>query len=461
MLTVALVIYGLAVIWRFGFRRFIVVTQELPEEFTLVPFLLFPTILVGLSVLVLIMEPVHIAFTSYDGVVAAWRARRPLIVGLSATSGFLVGLTGTAGIIRAAVAVSLPSAAYTVLAWAAYFLLARLVAPGDLSLQQELARFAAPIMSLITAFPVLAFAASLGASHVGRLILKHALPLHPAGSSQGFSFRVGGVSGTVRVSRARETREAVQKGNVLEEINSVRRPELEANDHTVQERRAGWSGSYRSSDRARKGPAGREMHPSDRTRLRFATRLRSLGLARILFLTFGLWLLLSGTTELLVPRARFVDSAPVPGVTVAAPPSSVRITFDRELHPSSGVVVRKSKPGNVTRVDRGMTLDPDDAGRRTLVVSLKPDVPEGLYTVEWHARTAALYFTSRGTEGTFYFGVRVPVPTHLTAREWDEGSLDPETGGDARLYQLFAGAMCLLLGLIWPWVRQLSTAPPD
>jgi methionine-rich copper-binding protein CopC len=365
-------------------------------------------------------------------------------------------LTGTTGIIRAAVAVSLPSAAYTVLTWAAYFLLASLITPGDVSLQEDLARFAVPIMRLVTAFPVLAFAASLGASHVGRRILKHAVPL-PVGDSQGFSFRVGGISGTVQVGR--ETKEAAQDGNALGGINSVRWTQL-ANDRTVQERRAGWSGSYRSSDRSRapsEGPAGSEMHPFDPTRLQFATRVRSLGLARILFLTFGLWLLLSGTTELLVPRARFLDSTPAPGVTVAAAPASVKITFDRELHPSSGVLVWKSDRRNVARVDRGLALEPHDAGRQTLVASLEPDVPEGLYRVEWHARTAALYFTAWGTQGTFYFGVRVPVPTHLTAREWDEGSLDPETGGDARLYELSAGAICVLLGLVWPWIRRLSS----
>jgi methionine-rich copper-binding protein CopC len=454
MFVVALVIYGLAVIWHVGLRRVIVVTQELPGQSAPAPYLSFAAFLVGLSVLVVIMEPVHIAFTGYDGVVAAWRAGLPLIVGFSATSGFLFGLTGTAGIIRAALAVSLPSAAYAALAWAAYFLLTSLVPTDDLALREELARFAVPIMSLVTAFPMIAFAASVAASHPARLILKHA-PVRSAGSSQGFSFRVGGVSGTVRVSRVRETTEAVQHGDPLEEISSMRRSELEVDDRTVPEQRL--SDSYRISYRApvrRESPARSRHAPR---RLQFATRLRSLGLARILLLALGLWLLLSASTEFLVPRARFVDSIPVPGLTVAVPPSSVRITFDRELHPSSGVLVWKSDRRNVARVDRGLALEPHDAGRQTLVASLEPDVPEGLYRVEWRARTAALYFTPWGTQGTFYFGVRVPVPTHLTAREWDEGSLEPATGGDARLYELFAGAICLLVGLVWPWIRRLST----
>jgi hypothetical protein len=118
------------------------------------------------------------------------------------------------------------------------------------------------------------------------------------------------------------------------------------------------------------------------------------------------------------------------------------------LHPSSHVLVWRTEPGHTTRVDDAERIDADAAAHGRLVVPLRPGLPDGLYEVEWHVRTPLLYFTPWGTKGRFYFGVGLPVPRHLAARQWDEGSIRPKTHIDARVFLLLAGPICLGAGVV-------------
>jgi methionine-rich copper-binding protein CopC len=167
---------------------------------------------------------------------------------------------------------------------------------------------------------------------------------------------------------------------------------------------------------------------------------------------FGLGLLIVTfvIAQFVVPRPHFVRSEPAPSMTVTVAPSSLRITFDRELHPGSYAGVSPQS------AQSGWGLDSEDPGRRTLLVWLESKLEHGLYSVRWRARTPAFNFAPFGTEGTFHFGVGVPVPSHLTARQWDEGSRLPEgsTSIDARFFGLFVGLVFLVLGRARRWMQR-------
>lgn len=177
MLVVALVIYGLAGVWRLGLRRVVLVTSAPPMGPGIaLPFLSLAAFLVGLSVLMLIMEPVHFRDdVRYEDVVAAWRASLLFVAGLTAAGGFLSGLLGTSAV-QPALAMGLPPAVYGAFAWAAYGLLTSFVPPDDPLLGEELSRYAKPVMTLVTSFPLVAFGASLLAGRVGRALRERVLP---------------------------------------------------------------------------------------------------------------------------------------------------------------------------------------------------------------------------------------------------------------------------------------------
>ncbi|HXW05962.1 MAG TPA: copper resistance protein CopC [Vicinamibacterales bacterium] len=185
----------------------------------------------------------------------------------------------------------------------------------------------------------------------------------------------------------------------------------------------------------------------------FRARARGWTIGRVLLAGFGAFMVLLGLAELLIARARFIEAEPAPGATLAAPPSRVQIRFDRALHRSSYATVSiVTEPGTIQPAPITRRLDLDDPARRTLEILLEAPPPRGLYSVRWHARTPALYFTPWSREGRFYFGVGVRVPPHLTSgEEWDEGSLNPGTGTDARTFVIVSGLICLTLGALLSW----------
>ncbi len=88
-------------------------------------------------------------------------------------------------------------------------------------------------------------------------------------------------------------------------------------------------------------------------------------------------------------HAELVSSTPAAGSTVNAAPSKVVAAFSEELKAEGSLLKVTDSKGAV--VDNGdTTLDRSDAERKTLVVTLKANLPADTYTVNW---------TSASTDG--------------------------------------------------------------
>lgn len=110
----------------------------------------------------------------------------------------------------------------------------------------------------------------------------------------------------------------------------------------------------------------------------------------------GLALVLSGGGEA-GAHALPDHAVPAAGSTVTAPPTEVRIRFNRKLDPAYGTVrVVDTSGRQVDKADGSV----DAADRKLLKVSLSPLEP-GVYKVIWRART----IDGHMTEGDFTFRV--------------------------------------------------------
>lgn len=80
-----------------------------------------------------------------------------------------------------------------------------------------------------------------------------------------------------------------------------------------------------------------------------------------------------------IAHARFQSSTPAPGQTVATAPANVSITFTEDLaFGSTGSVVNAA--GTTVSTGASYTV----ADRKLLIITLKPGLPSGTYTVNWH-----------------------------------------------------------------------------
>ncbi len=112
--------------------------------------------------------------------------------------------------------------------------------------------------------------------------------------------------------------------------------------------------------------------------------------AAVAMLTLGALILAFGAFELLRPRARFVRAEPAPGVTLAALPAAVRVTFSRALDASSALRVTRLGSASVpvaVQLARSSVLDASDSERRTLKLELG-EATDGVYHVAWHSMPA-------------------------------------------------------------------------
>jgi copper transport protein len=76
-------------------------------------------------------------------------------------------------------------------------------------------------------------------------------------------------------------------------------------------------------------------------------------------------------------HATLQRTVPANGAVLAAPPSAVRLVFDDNVRPGSGMKAIRNGGGSV------LAGKPRVVGGRTLVVSLRPRLPDGDYTVLW------------------------------------------------------------------------------
>ena len=168
-------------------------------------------------------------------------------------------------------------------------------------------------------------------------------------------------------------------------------------------------------------------------------------LAAILLL-FAMW-------TWLIPRARYVKSNPAPGAILASTPTAVTIEFSENLDAASTAsvvsTITLAPNGEYTYGDgkRFKTTGPSlDQGRRTLRIRLDPELPKGLYWVQWNAVAAS---SKAKRVGRFCFAVGMNVPDHIL-RDMP-GALDEHN--DRYRYDravVLSGVLLAGLGLLLP-----------
>lgn len=138
-------------------------------------------------------------------------------------------------------------------------------------------------------------------------------------------------------------------------------------------------------------------------------------------------------------HADLASSVPEAGATLTRSPATVTAVFDNESElRAEGSSLRVTNAAGAV-VDRGdSALDRNDTARKTLIVSLQPNLPDGVYTVEWTAVSDA---DGEVEEGSFSFTVRAaqsatatasPASTTPSATPTAPTAL-PATGADSNL----------------------------
>lgn len=175
-------------------------------------------------------------------------------------------------------------------------------------------------------------------------------------------------------------------------------------------------------------------------------------LYRVILIFFGVVLFLFGLWDLLVPRARFVNSNPAAGAVVDSPPSAVTVSFTNKLDKGSRLDVTSTiellPTGETEYLGGGSVvtkseIDSGDPSGKTLRAQLRPGLHKGLYWVSWNTTAAGWRTIAYGKTA---FGVGMNVPQHLTA---DMGGTVWERNYDfrGRRAALIGGVVMLVLGL--------------
>jgi len=143
-------------------------------------------------------------------------------------------------------------------------------------------------------------------------------------------------------------------------------------------------------------------------------------ITRAVLIFFGVVLTLFGLWDLLVPRARFVNSNPPAGVVITDAPSLVTVSFSNKLAAESHMDVTSTVellPSGETEYLRGGSvvlksgIDPGDSSGKSLRADLRPGLHKGLYWVSWTTKVAGWRTISYGKTA---FGVGMKIPDHLT-----------------------------------------------
>jgi methionine-rich copper-binding protein CopC len=114
----------------------------------------------------------------------------------------------------------------------------------------------------------------------------------------------------------------------------------------------------------------------------------------------GLLLMAGGVAS---AHAKLKSSVPAAGSTVASAPSRVVAAFDNHDALSADGSVLKVTDASGAQVDQGDTaLDKSDPDRKTLAVSLKSGLGQGVYNVAW---TAVSEGDGSSEDGQFSFTV--------------------------------------------------------
>jgi methionine-rich copper-binding protein CopC len=179
-------------------------------------------------------------------------------------------------------------------------------------------------------------------------------------------------------------------------------------------------------------------------------------LIRAVLIFIGSALLVFGAWDKLRPRSRYESSSPTPGAVLPRAPELVTIQFSHALDRESEMSVVSTitlRPNGETIFEDGdpvIVHGPSPENPRALNILMPRDTPPGLYWVRWRAVTA------RGTAarfGSFCYGVRMPIPDHIT-RESPGGF--SERNDRERSYRavLLGGTLLVVLGVVFPKVSR-------
>jgi methionine-rich copper-binding protein CopC len=128
-------------------------------------------------------------------------------------------------------------------------------------------------------------------------------------------------------------------------------------------------------------------------------------------------------------HSEFVSSVPAPNSTVTTAPTTVKATYNAGINPKGSSIAVVGPNGSAADVGDGH-VDLNDPNRQTMIVTLKPNLGPGKYTVKWTTVAADDGDTLSDTF-TFTIAAAAPVATTTpkpTATAAVPATL-PKTGG--------------------------------
>jgi copper resistance protein C len=106
-------------------------------------------------------------------------------------------------------------------------------------------------------------------------------------------------------------------------------------------------------------------------------------------------------------HSEFVSSVPAPNSTVTTAPTVVKAAYNAGINPKGSSIVVVAPNGSAADVGDGH-VDLNDANRQTMLVTLKPNLAPGKYTVKW---TTVAADDGDTLSGTFSFTIAAPATT--------------------------------------------------
>jgi len=171
----------------------------------------------------------------------------------------------------------------------------------------------------------------------------------------------------------------------------------------------------------------------------------------------GFALLLFGVFDLVIPRARFVNSKPPAAAVIDEAPSVVILNFSNKLAAESTMdvtsTIRLLPSGEMDylagrSVVTRSGIDSGDVSGKSMRADLRPGLHKGLYWVNWSTRTAGWRSI---TYGKTYFTVGMPAPEHVT-RDMGGAIWERHYQWRSRRAAIIGGIVMIALGLFM-WRR--------
>jgi len=132
-------------------------------------------------------------------------------------------------------------------------------------------------------------------------------------------------------------------------------------------------------------------------------------LRRIVWASVLLIAVMLGSAGVASAHAEYDRSDPADGATLAAAPALVQVWFTEELDTKQSTATVSDATG--ARADAGAVVSLDTADHKLLVITLKPTLSAGTYTVKWHSVSAQ---DGDADDGSFSFKVGAPTTTPPT-----------------------------------------------